>query len=126
MSKVVIVFENGIRTMVDLRSDGTDTARRMLELLPISSRANTWGDEVYFSVPFHAALEKDARAEMDVGDVAFWPDGDAVAIFFGPTPSSIGKKPRAYSPCNILGMVEGDPTVLRQVKPGINLRVERQ
>ncbi len=91
--------------------------------MPIKSKANRWGEEVYFEVPFHAPLEPDARQDMEPGDVAFWPDGDAIAIFFGPTPISKGNLPRAYSPCNIVGKLEGDPSGLRRVKDGFGLEV---
>lgn len=125
MSNVLVSFDNGVQVNVALRSDGTRSVSSLLLSLPVESTANTWGDEVYFSVPVHTELEEDARSEMNVGDVAFWPDGDAVAIFFGPTPASRGGKPRAYSACNILGTVDGDPSVLRKVESGTRLRVER-
>jgi hypothetical protein len=61
--------------------------------------------------------------EMEAGEVAFWPDGDAIAVFFGPTPASSGSVPMAYSPCNILGRVKGDMTLLKTVKPGLVVEV---
>ena len=94
-----------------------------MNAVPFSSNASTWGDEVYFHAPFHAELEADARAEMEIGDVAFWPDGDAIAIFFGPTPASVDNEPRAYSPCNLIGTLEGDISVLKRVKSGSSLDV---
>ncbi|HEX9908365.1 MAG TPA: cyclophilin-like fold protein [Thermoplasmata archaeon] len=108
----------GLEVRVRLRSDTTPTARGLLSVLPVSTTAHRWGDEVYFELPFHADLEPDARADMSVGEVAFWPDGDAMAVFFGRTPVSEDERPRAYSPCNIVGSVEGDPTVLRAVREG--------
>ncbi|MBN1678169.1 MAG: hypothetical protein JW880_06480 [Candidatus Thermoplasmatota archaeon] len=123
MSKVRIRFRDGPEILVVLRPDETPSIRSLLSVLPFSSRAQTWGDEVYFEAPFHADLEKDGRAAMEVGEVAFWPDGDAVAVFFGPTPASSGASPQAYSPCNILGRVEGDTGVLKKVKPGTPLDV---
>jgi len=74
-------------------------------------------------VPFHAEIEPDARQDMEVGEVAFWPDGDALAIFFGPTPVSVGKKPRAYSPCNLIGRIDGDVSSLRNITEGTKIRV---
>jgi len=109
--------------VVRIRPGPTRTTEALLSAIPFSSKANTWGDEVYFEAPFHAELESDARAEMEIGDVAFWPDGDAIAIFFGRTPASRSDKPRAYSPCNIVGTLEGDMALLRRVKSGDDLEV---
>jgi len=123
MDRIRIRFKDGPEIFVSLRRDMTPSTDSLLSVLPFSSRAQTWGDEIYFEAPFHADLEKGARADMQVGDVAFWPEGDAVALFFGPTPASSGPAPRAYSPCNMLGKVECDPEVLRKIKPGTPLDV---
>lgn len=123
MGKVRIRFRDGPEIVVSLRQEMTPTVEALMAVLPFSSRAQTWGDEVYFEAPFHTDIEHDARAEMQVGDVAFWPDGDAIAIFYGPTPASKGSSPVAYSPCNIIGKVEGDPKVLRPVRQGTALDV---
>ncbi len=125
MVQIRIRFRNGPRVLVELRPDATSTVRALMDKLPFKSKAETWGDEVYFSVPFHAQREMDSRMEMEVGEVAFWPDGDAIALFFGPTPISDGPAPMAYSPCNLLGRVVGDPDALREVKAGTPLEVSR-
>lgn len=106
-----------------LRQPPTPTIGRLATQLPFRSSAHRWGDEVYFEVPFHSDIEQDARQDMEVGDVAFWPDGDALAIFFGPTPVSRDHRPRAYSPCNVIGRVEGDASVLKAVREGAGLVV---
>jgi hypothetical protein len=123
MAGVRIRFRDGPQVTIELRGDMTSSVKGLLGSLPFKSKAQTWGDEVYFTAPFHVEREKDSRMEMEVGDVAFWPDGDAIAIFFGPTPISQGAEPIAYSPCNILGKVVGDPLILRQVKPGTPMEV---
>lgn len=123
MPDITIEFEGGQRVTVRLRSEPTETIRRLIGSLPFKSRAQRWGEEVYFEAPFHTALEKDARELMDVGAVAYWPDGDAIAIFFGRTPASEDDRPRAYSPCNIVGEVEGDVSPLHSVKPGALVQV---
>jgi len=116
-------FEKGLEFLVQLRKESTPTIARLLQSLPFSSISHTWGDEVYFDAPFHSVLEVDARVDMDVGDVAYWPDGDAIAVFFGPTPISKGDRPRAYSPCNILGTVVGDLHGLRRVTAGTRVEL---
>jgi len=94
------------------------TARQIWQALPIEGRANRWGDEIYFEIPVVASQEADAREEVDVGELGYWPVGHAFCIFFGSTPVSNGPRPRAYSPVNILGRVIGDATLFRQVKSG--------
>jgi len=102
------------------------TARQVWETLPIEGRANVWGDEVYFEIPVVAGQAPDARAEVDVGELGYWPVGHAFCIFFGPTPVSTDERPRAYSPVNILGGVLGDATQLRAVKDGERVQLTRQ
>ena len=94
------------------------TAQAIWEALPITGRANTWGDEIYFTIPVQAEQEPDARADVGVGELGYWPAGSAFCIFFGPTPASDGPEPRAASPVNILGRVLGDATEFRQVRTG--------
>ena len=125
MAAVRIRFRDGPQVTFEIRGDKTPSVSALVEKLPFKSKAQTWGEEVYFSVPFHAPREKDSRMEMEIGEVAFWPDGDTIALFFGPTPISDGTAPMAYSPCNILGRVVGDAAVLRQVKPGMPLEVTK-
>lgn len=123
---VTIEIEGQAPFALRLREDRTATLDRLLQSVPFDAVCERWGDEVYFSVPFHSELEREARAEMEVGEVAFWPDGDALAMFFGKTPSSTGEKPRAYSPCNIVGAIEGDVSGLRTVRSGTRVRVLRK
>ncbi|MBN1285091.1 MAG: hypothetical protein JXB47_06820 [Anaerolineae bacterium] len=100
------------------------TARQVWAALPIEARANTWGEEVYFPIPVEAEAEPDARAEMQVGELGYWPAGGAFCIFFGPTPASTGSEPVAASPVNILGRVVGDASVFRAVQRGEVVRIE--
>jgi hypothetical protein len=112
---------------VSLQAELNDspTAREIWEALPIEGAARIWGDEIYFEIPVTAKQAPDARAEVDVGELGYWPVGRAFCIFFGPTPASTDEQPRAYSPVNILGRVLGDATVFRAVKDGESVRLER-
>jgi hypothetical protein len=101
------------------------TATKVWDALPIQARANRWGDEIYFEIPVSAEEEPGARAEVQVGEMGYWPVGSAFCIFFGPTPVSRGAEPRAYSPVNILGRVMGDATSLRSVRSGATVRLDR-
>jgi len=125
MFKLLVEFMGGQKVHVALRQPSTPTVRHLATKVPFHSSAHRWGDEVYFEAPFHSDLESDARQDMDIGDVAFWPDGDAIAMFFGPTPVSKGLKPRAYSPCNVIGRIEGDSSVLRGVREGAAVVVRK-
>ena len=101
------------------------TARRVWEALPIEGKANRWGDEIYFEIPVEADPEPEAREEVEVGALGYWPPGKAFCIFFGRTPVSTGEHPRAASPVNPLGRVIGDATAFRAVRGGTRVRLER-
>ena len=103
----------------------TPTADALLAALPIEGRANIWGDEIYFDIGLDAAPEPDARAEVAVGELGYWPPGHAFCIFYGRTPASTGDEPMAASPVNILGEVIGDATLFRAVRNGESVRIER-
>ena len=97
--------------------DDSRTADLVWEALPIEASASTWGDEIYFRTPVQAE-EEDAREVVDLGDVGYWPPGQAICLFFGPTPASRGDEIRPASPVNVLGKIDGDPAVLKSVAPG--------
>ncbi|MER5883842.1 cyclophilin-like fold protein [Streptomyces sp. NPDC001941] len=100
------------------------TATALVQALPIASTARTWGEEVYFDTPVSVAREADARQVVEPGTVAFWTDGDALALPYGPTPISRGDECRLASPCNVLGSIDGDPRQLATVRDGDPIRVE--
>ncbi|HSD61291.1 MAG TPA: cyclophilin-like fold protein [Burkholderiales bacterium] len=102
----------------------TPTAARVVKALPCESSANTWGEEVYFSLPVSAGLEPDARQVVDPGAVCFWVEGRSLALPYGPTPVSKGDECRLVAKVNVLGMLEGDPRVLAGVRDGDPIRVE--
>ena len=104
----------------------TETAKAIVNILPLTGAANVWGEEIYFSIPLHLEQARDARMEVSVGELGFWPAGDAFCIFFGPTPVSSNDQPMAYSPVNVFGLIQGDPGVLRQVNRGDAIRVSRE
>ncbi len=80
--------------------------------------------EIYFSVPVEAKLEEDARQVVDPGTVCFWVEGSSLAIPFGPTPISKGDECRLVTKVNVVGKIEGDPTLLRSVKDGERISIE--
>ena len=117
-----IRFDFGNLT-VDAELLDTPTARAVAAALPITSSAMTWGEEVYFEIPVNVAREKDARAVVTPGEVAYWPDGHCIALGYGRTPISKGGECRLASPCNIFGKIVGDVRVLSKVKAGTKVTV---
>ena len=93
----------------------TPTAKKIENILPYRSTFNTWGDEIYFSIPVESKLDHSAKEEVKMGELGYWPEGRAFCIFFGPTPISKGDKLIPASAVNIVGRIEGDPTILRDL-----------
>ncbi|ANJ08397.1 hypothetical protein LZP81_15255 [Streptomyces parvulus] len=105
--------------------DDTPTTQALLKALPLTASAHTWGEEVYFDTGMSVSRETDARQVVEPGTVAFWTDGDALALPYGPTPISRGDECRLASPCNVMGRLDGDPRLLATVRDGDPVRVER-
>ena len=106
--------------------NNTPTTEALIKSLPIESYANTWGDEVYFSVPVSVPLEKDAKQVVDPGAICFWVEGNSLALPFGPTPISEGNECRLATACNILGKIEKEPRILSSIQSGDQIKIEKE
>jgi hypothetical protein len=120
---LITISAGNISISADLNE--SPTAEEIWKALPIEGTVNTWGDEIYFEIPVVINEESDARADVEVGDLGYWPIGHAFCIFFGPTPMSSGEKPRAASPVNIFGRVAGDAAQLKSIRSGTKISVTR-
>jgi uncharacterized protein len=108
----------------EARLADTPTARALVAAAPFESRAQTWGEEVYFATPVSVKLEPDAKQVVDPGTVCFWTEGDSLALPFGRTPISTDEKPKLAARCNVLGTLE-NWKALAQVRPGTPIRVSK-
>jgi len=119
--KIMITVED-LKMYAELNNN--ETAKKIWEALPIEGSVNTWGDEIYFSIPVKVGLEN-AKAVVLEGDLGYWPPGNAFCIFFGPTPASEGEEIRPASPVNVFGKIIGDPQVFKKVRSGAKIIIEK-
>jgi hypothetical protein len=122
--RIRITTPSSGEVFADLSDENPKTARALWDALPIEARANTWGDEIYFSIPVEAEAEN-PKEVVEAGDLGYWPPGSAFCIFFGPTPASRGDEIRPASPVNVIGRIDGDPLVFRKVRGGEEVVIER-
>jgi hypothetical protein len=119
--KITIIAED---IKISAQLNDSETAQKIWEALPIEGSVDTWGDEIYFSIPVKAGLEN-AKAVVSEGDLGYWPPGSAFCIFFGPTPASEGEEIRPASPVNVFGKIIGDPQVFKKVRSGAKIIIEK-
>ena len=121
MAVVVIRID---KVIIRVQALDTPTAMSIIRACPIKSRTNVWGEEVYFSTSVSAPREEGAKSVVEKGEVAYWPEGDAIAVGFGPTPISRDMEIRLASPCNIWGYALDDVGALSSVESGAEVIVE--
>jgi uncharacterized protein len=103
----------------------TETAKAIAKVLPIEIKPEEWGDEFYFEIPVEMPLDETATIKVKIGDIGYWPPGNALAIFFGTTPISRGEDPVPASDINLVGKIVGDASILRQAKGSGKITIER-
>ncbi|MHB1253068.1 MAG: cyclophilin-like fold protein [Candidatus Humimicrobiaceae bacterium] len=127
MFKIIEIAFNNI--IIEAVLNDSITAQKVLKALPIKSEINLWGNEVYFEIPVVAELEN-GKELMDIGNIAFWPPGNAFCIFFGPTPASNDTRPRAASAVTVIGKITGENAIekIKKIKPTdiIEIRIKKQ
>lgn len=110
--------------VMEAELNDSQTAQKIWNVLPIEECGNTWGDEIYFSIPVSADGENPQEL-VEMGDLGYWPPGTAFCIFFGPTPMSLKDEIRPASAVNVIGKLIGNPKAFKQVKSGTTVKIEK-
>ena len=108
---------------LDAELNDSKSAAAIAAALPIEAKAQTWGDEIYFDIGLTLAGESPQEV-VALGDLGYWPPGQAFCIFFGPTPMSRGDEIRPASAVNVVGRVMGDAQAFKRVRAGSGVRIE--
>jgi len=104
----------------------SECAKAIAGKLPVDAVPNEWGDEFYFAIPVKLPLDATATRKVTIGDIGYWPPGQALAIFFGPTPMSTGPDPVPASEVNLVGRIVGDALLLNKAKGAARIRIEKE
>ncbi|MEM3395765.1 MAG: cyclophilin-like fold protein [Thermoplasmata archaeon] len=123
MAKFVIETRSTGCVEAETTGENPNTASKILAAIPFKGKASFWGDEIYFEIPVEANLES-GRVYVEVGDIAYWPEGKCLCIFFGKTLSSEDERPKAYSPVNVFAKIQ-KPEIFKKVKNGEEIVVRR-
>jgi hypothetical protein len=123
MSELTVVVD-GREFAASWTNENPKTRSAIADALPLEGRASRWGDELYFSSDVEAQIE-DARETVEEGTLAYWPQGQAICLFWGPTPASTDERPRAASPVNVFARV-ADPSALDDVDGGARMRLSAE
>lgn len=122
--KLKIITKSAGTFNAELNGENPATADAVYSKLPIEGKANVWGEEIYFSINVAVGPES-PKPLVEVGDIAYWPPGKAICLFFGPTPASWNKEIRAASPVNVFARIENNAKLLKLVPHGEKIRIEK-
>jgi hypothetical protein len=121
MGTGILITIADIRLSAELNN--SYTAEKFKKLLPLELLMSRWGNEYYGDCGINVEMSSDARDIMEMGELAVWPSGKALCIFFGPTPASKGTEPRAISPVNPIGKIIDNPGVLKNLGSSIKVSI---
>src|SRR3989338_7275626 len=125
MTKKIIIAVGDLKVKALLND--SQTAKEIYDKLPLESRVNTWGEEIYFNIPVMVDLEKAfAKEVVGLGDLGYWPQGPAFCIFFGQTPVSKPGEIRPATAVNVIGKIAGDPKVFKKIKGKETITIEKE
>ena len=121
MKKLILKFNSKL-FKVNLRD--TETARLISKSVPINSKIQMWGEEIFFNTNIHVTLENDSKEVIQLGELAFWTEGSAIAIGYGKTPVSIDQEIRLIGPCNVWGNANFKKSDFDKVKTGDEISLD--
>jgi hypothetical protein len=124
MKRIKISSETIGEVFATLTDENPKTAKVFYSSLPIEGKASLWGEEIYFRVPVPVPKEK-GRVKVEKGEIALWVESPSFCIFFGKTPASTEKEIRAFSDVNVIGKIEGDEGVFKNIKQGEVIRLKK-
>ncbi len=122
MAQQIKIISDDVELTAQLND--SPSAQALVKKLPLELRMARWGDEYYGDCGVSVQEDPEARDLMELGELAIWPPGSALCIFFGPTPASTGREPRAASKVNPIGLISSGVQALKKLGPSIQLRVE--
>ena len=120
MTNIIFEFEN---ISIEAELNDSPTSKDLINLLPLEGISQIWGEEIYFSTSINRENDDWAKETVELGDIAFWPPGNAICLFFGKTPVSQGDEIRPASPTNVMGKIVGDLEILKTVNSGDKVKV---
>ena len=120
MTKIIFEFEN---ISIEAELNDSPTSKELINLIPLEGISQIWGEEIYFSTSINKENDDWAKETVELGDIAFWPPGNAICLFFGKTPVSQGDEIRPASPTNVMGKIVGDLEILKTVNSGDKVKV---
>ena len=121
MKKLILKFNSKL-FKINLRN--TETSRLITNSIPINSKIQIWGEEIFFNTNLQIKLEDDAKEVMKLGELAFWTEGSAVAIGYGKTPVSMDQEIRLIRPCNVWADGNFKKSDFDNIKPGDEISLE--
>jgi uncharacterized protein len=115
---------------IDLELDDTlspKTVKLFLENLPFTVGTNLWGEEVFTDETKIDMDEENAKPIVELYDVAYWPTGKAICLFYGSTPIGGKNEIKPYSPVNIIGKIlNADKKILSELKNGTQITFRKK
>ena len=121
MKKLILKFNS---KLLEINLRNTETAKLIAETIPIYSKIQIWGEEIFFDTNLQVKLEDDAKEVVQLGELAFWTEGSAIAIGYGKTPVSVDQEIRLIGPCNVWADGNFKKSDFDNIKPGDEISLE--
>lgn len=119
--EIQIEIGNNVITLELNEKNSPKTVKSFISNLPFTVGINLWGDEIYTDESPISEKEENAKPLVELNDVAYWPTGKAICLFYGPTPIGQKGEIKPYSPVNVIGKIsKPDKNILSQLKDGMS------